>query len=78
MARITSGIIPNDRFPIDLLLFREMGNKETAGLVESTYADYANLMLAWQGPFPLKGTVVAFTRPVPPAMVSKVSLYGKA
>ena len=78
MARITSGVISNDRFPVDLLLFREMGNKETVGFVESTYADDANSMLAWQGPFPLKDTVVAFTRPIPPAMVSKVSLYGKA
>jgi hypothetical protein len=68
--------IPNDRFPIDLLLFRVMSNIEVDGLVESTFADPNNTGLAWQGPYPPRGAAVAFTRPVPkPTPISIVNIF---
>ena len=63
--------IPNDRFPIDLLIFRTMGNKEVLGLVESTLVltqaadDSLNQELAFAGPFPARGYQVYFSAPVP-------------
>ena len=63
--------IPNDRFCLDLLIFRTMGNKEVIGLVESTLVltqaadDSLNQELAFAGPFPARGYQVYFSPPVP-------------
>ncbi len=54
-------VFPNDRTPLDLLLFRRFG--QVAGLLETTLA--LNKGLAALGPFPPAGTPVVVSVPAP-------------
>jgi phage tail protein X len=74
MPTLQTLIVPNDRTPVDLLIFLEL-KTWVAGLVEDTLT--RNPGLADLGPFPPRGTAVVVAIPspavTPPAPV--VQLY---
>ena len=69
-------IVPNDRTPLDLLLWRRYG-REVPGLLEQTLALPENRGLAALGPFPPAGTAITVVAPAPAAKANRpvVSLY---
>ncbi len=64
MATLTTLIVPNDRTPVDLLIFLQL-KTWVAGLVEDTLT--RNPGLADLGPFPPRGTQVVVAIPSPAA-----------
>jgi phage tail protein X len=68
--------IPNDRTPLDLLLWRRFG-REVPGLVEAVLADQRNVGIAALGVFPPPGTLVIVEPPAPAAKTNTavISLY---
>ena len=68
--------IPNDRTPLDLLLWRRF-RREVPGLVEQTLMLPANYGLADLGPFPPPGTKITVAIPAPAAKSSRrvISLF---
>lgn len=75
MALTETLVVPDDRTPLDKLLFRRFG-REVPDLLEATLA--LNPGLAALGPFPPRGTPVRVVPPPAPTDVAKrprVQLY---